>query len=971
MLLTFYYMAATWIQSWRLRSVFSRITSKLTEHMSVVFYNLPSEINEVANTSVSSELCSNYTQARIRDVLWHSGSQRGCTLFPGQSVFLTPWVSFPKAPTLVPFVVQGNGLELEEESSVYLLLETETVPTMNENTMQLLIEGYGEPIAWKVDSHIAVILKSDIRRFTEIIMASFMQDCLVINDNLPLTRIQSIAVDGSPQPFDLVRNHAKKEFISRAMRNLSPIQWDKHLSGLRSMAILAQQASEYEYNKNRTEGKSGIVRPDLIPPTKPPEPNLVAKSPTKSEGSTSPKMRIDSLSLESGSGTTKAKTSPKVSPRTSPKTSPMKKIEEVDETLVSPPPSARVQKTPEAGPSSASGSKKPLLKRTKASQGANSAVISKPPNILVYSDSNVTRDNVIHALQDVLEEDTYTIYPLTANQVKHRIWMENTTLLVVCGSVADGVAATLQEFFLNGGKMLCLCSDLIHIVLPTYRTAEVREHELVQFSYGRWRQVKMMHHVFCYQPSPVKKHFSHDSDEGSAPPASSAPTASTSQPSVEVLDESGASHSVDVKVLGTEETWQTPSLVLAHYAANGGKAVFSQVHLEVDPMQFENDENKFPVLKQSNKARLEILMDLLGTHLSVVVRRLEGMQKPIKYTNGFFLGHHEAKFEMLDKLSTQMGSKNTFKASNLTLKFCGKNDEVPPASSSLLPILVHSCPDNFSTVDYFDTLKTEKVGRLVIYVPVVTSSMNVVSGLNLGHGVVVIPRHQTQGEGRNANQWLSPDGCLMFTVQLNVPLGSRLGQRIPLMQHLVATAMVSAINSLGQGYEDLDIRLKWPNDIYANGTVKIGGLVAKSVVDTHTAICNVGCAINLDNSTPTICLNDLIREHNKLTNANLPLLHYEHLLARIFNEIEHIFRRVQDGAHGLEYLNELYYKFWLHSGVEVGIVDEKGDHRSAKVMGIDEYGYLRVQTEGRRAESVHPDGNSFDMLKGLILPKNH
>ncbi|XP_055701269.1 biotin--protein ligase isoform X2 [Phlebotomus papatasi] len=976
MLLTFYYMAATWIQSWRLRSIFSRITSKLTEQISVVFYNLPTDLNEVANTPVSSELCVNYQQARIRDILWHNGTQRGCTLFPGQSIYLKPWISFPKPPTLVPFAVQGNGLELDGESLVYLLLETATVPTTNENSMQLLIEGYGEPVAWKVDSHIAVILRSDFRRFTEIIMASFMQDCLVINDNLPLTRIQSVGVEGSPQPFDLLRNHAKKEFISRAMRNLSLMQWEKHLCGLRSLAILAQQASEYEYNKNRTEGKSGIVKPDLIPATKRAETILVPKTVGR-EGNVSPsKMRIDSLSLESGSGTSKNKTSPKVSPRTSPKTSPMKKIEEVDETPIvaaAAEPVAEI-KSPEILPSTSSNctTKKPLLKRTKASQGCNSAVISKPPNILVYSDSIVTRDNVIQTLLNVLEEDTYTIYPLTASQVKSRIWMENTTLLVVCGSVADGVAATLQEFFLNGGKMLCLCSDLIHIVLPTYRTAEVREHELVQFSYGRWRQVKMMHHIFCYQPSPVKKHFSHDSDEGSSVPATTAaPASSSAQPSVEVLDESGASHSVDVQVLGTEETWQTPSLVLAHNSANGGKAVFSQVHLEADPLQFENDENKFRVLKQSNAARLEILMDLLGSHLNVVVKRLEAMQKAVKFTNGFFLGRHEAKFEMLEKLSGQMKTKNTLKATNLTVKFCGKNDQVPPASKILLPILVHSCPENFSTVEYFDNLKTDKIGRLVIYVPIITSSMNVVNGLNLGHGVVVIPRHQTQGTGRTANQWLSPEGCLMFTVQLNVPLGSRLGQRISLVQHLIATAMISAIHSLGQGYQDLDIRLKWPNDIYANGTVKIGGLITTSIIESQMAVCNIGCGINLDNSNPTLCLNDLIREFNTQTSGKLPLLRYEKILALIFNEIERIFRRVQEGSHGLEYFYELYYKFWLHSGVEVGIVDEKGDQRTAKVIGIDEYGYLKVQTDGKRAESVHPDGNSFDMLKGLILPKNH
>lgn len=112
----------------------------------------------------------------------------------------------------------------------------------------------------------------------------------------------------------------------------------------------------------------------------------------------------------------------------------------------------------------------------------------------------------------------YTIYPLTAQQAKTKIWIDNTTLLVVCGYVAPDVGDILTEYFLRGGKMLSLCSDVLHIVLPTFRThAEVREHELVQFSYGRWQKVKMMHHIFCYQPSPVKKHFSTDSDEPQMP----------------------------------------------------------------------------------------------------------------------------------------------------------------------------------------------------------------------------------------------------------------------------------------------------------------------------------------------------------------------------------------------------------------------------------------------------------------------
>jgi len=46
---------------------------------------------------------------------------------------------------------------------------------------------------------------------------------------------------------------------------------------------------------------------------------------------------------------------------------------------------------------------------------------------------------------------------------------------------------------------------------------------------------------------------------------------------MELKDLAGHSHSLDVQVLGTEETWNTPSLMLAKSLQSGGKAVFSQV----------------------------------------------------------------------------------------------------------------------------------------------------------------------------------------------------------------------------------------------------------------------------------------------------------------------------------------------------------------------------------------------------------
>lgn len=148
-----------------------------------------------------------------------------------------------------------------------------------------------------------------------------------------------------------------------------------------------------------------------------------------------------------------------------------------------------------------------LKRRQKSSDGC------KPPNVLVYSESNVTRANVISTIQKLLHPDRYTIYELNTEQLKTTFWIDSTILLIVCGPTSHVIGSILMEYYLSGGKMLCLCSDVLNMVLPMYRTAEVRENELVQFSYGEWQKVQLMHHIFCYHPSPIKKHFSVDSDD--------------------------------------------------------------------------------------------------------------------------------------------------------------------------------------------------------------------------------------------------------------------------------------------------------------------------------------------------------------------------------------------------------------------------------------------------------------------------
>ncbi|XP_020713946.1 biotin--protein ligase isoform X1 [Ceratitis capitata] len=1090
-MLTLYYATATFMQSWRMKNVCAKIGQQLALNTTISFYTLPTGSDDGFDpTLAASDLCQNRNAARVSEILWLSGVHRGCCLSPVQVVQLMPWISFDENPAtvenkLLPFAHSSTQLAesehfatLKKDKILHLLLEAGVHPSYDNHdyTDYVRIENFGKLIAWKVDSHLAVLIETDVEHFTKLLLSTYLQNNFLINDQLQLLRIESIKYEGKPQPLNLLASHMRKP-VRHNEKRLSDEEWLRHLEHLRALSVLAHQATEFECQKVRVEGKtvgSAVIKPDLIPSeqkaagfqeeTKPnssgevdvadgvttekssttspsaktastatpskstmvtkvpiePTTNVKTISPlskmrakpteikkpvsaTPNSGGNSAESRFKTTKVsESSTSTTKPellneKSAVKstgilpllppdppitisaaaaiITTTTSrakiPSTTVASKSNDQNKVVTqiastssaqnqkSQPPEITAEAKPRESTSGNAGSKRPSLKRTK------NALPCKPTNVFVYSESASSREGALNTLKNILDRERYTIYAMTLQQLTQKYWMENTGLLVVCGNVPTNIGTILVDYFLCGGKVLSLCSDILNIVLPNYRTAEVRENELVQFSYDKWQKIKMMHHIFCYQPSPVKKNFSTDSDD--ATQSTTRKPALVCPRSVELQDLHGEMHNLDVKVLGTEETWNTPSLLLANSVKSGGCAVFSQVHLETSPSQFEMDESKYNILKQNENVRLEILADLLRKHLDVSVQQIQSDKDgKCTYQEAYFLGRHESKFELLEKIKKSGANSNIITTPKLTMQFCDKGDKPKSADTNVLPILIHSCPDDFSTVDYFDNLKTNYIGRLVIYAPVISTSMNIVSDLELTDGIAVLVRQQTEGVGRSNNQWLSPMGCAMFSLQLHLSLDSQLGKRLPLVQHIIGLAMVNTLRG-NPTYKDLDVRLKWPNDIYANGTQKIGGLIVKTTLAGSKVMANIGCGINLNNEKPTTCINSMIGDYNTTSRKNLPLLKYEEFIALTFNEIERLLEIVKSGD--FDYFYELYYEHWLHDLQKINICDKSGKQQGAIIIGIDDIGYLKVRTTEGVIETVQPDGNSFDMLQGLIVPK--
>lgn len=72
-----------------------------------------------------------------------------------------------------------------------------------------------------------------------------------------------------------------------------------------------------------------------------------------------------------------------------------------------------------------------------------------------------------------------------------------------------------------------------------------------------------------------------------------------------------------------------------------------------------------------------------------------------------------------------------------------------------------------------------------------------------------------------------------------------------------------------------------------------------------------GAGVNLSNSKPTTCINDVIVQYNQKHGTKLDTYSYEKYLAFVFNELENILDKVQS-EDNMESFYDLYYKYWLH-----------------------------------------------------------
>jgi len=201
-------------------------------------------------------------------------------------------------------------------------------------------------------------------------------------------------------------------------------------------------------------------------------------------------------------------------------------------------------------------------------------------------------------------------------------------------------------------------------------------------------------------------------------------------------------------------------------------------------------------------------------------------------------------------------------------------------------------------------------------------------------GIIVLCESMEGGRGRLGRPWYAPSGGLWFTVVLRP-------RRIPML-HLLSLcagiAVAEAINEL----LDVEVRLKWPNDVVYRGKKLCGILVEAEAEADVVKFVLVGIGINVNNELPeqlrekAVALRDIVGMSIPRVTLLLAVLAK---LASLYRDL--IVGNYSDIVSRWKALSETLGKL-----VEVHMVS--GEVVRGRAVDVDSYGRLVVVRDGER-----------------------
>lgn len=247
--------------------------------------------------------------------------------------------------------------------------------------------------------------------------------------------------------------------------------------------------------------------------------------------------------------------------------------------------------------------------------------------------------------------------------------------------------------------------------------------------------------------------------------------------------------------------------------------------------------------------------------------------------------------------------------------------------------------------------KSKWLARVLVCLPCTLTTQDVLKYIIpwSSHGWVAVTGCQTKGRGRRGAIWLSPIGSVAISIKLHVRTSKP--ETLTFLQYIAALAVVEAT----QNAWDVNLRIKWPNDIY-KGNEKVAGVLCEGTLRGAIFFVVVGVGVNVMNRFPTTSV-----VGDKYSNGR------EIFVGHFLSEFEKLYNQYQQqGFHGS--LKDKYLETWMHNGQIVKIGSKNGTR--AIVHGLSRRGWVQVLREDWNAiQELEPESTSLDIVTGVVKDK--
>lgn len=221
-------------------------------------------------------------------------------------------------------------------------------------------------------------------------------------------------------------------------------------------------------------------------------------------------------------------------------------------------------------------------------------------------------------------------------------------------------------------------------------------------------------------------------------------------------------------------------------------------------------------------------------------------------------------------------------------------------------------------------------------------------------GLVVTAKKQTAGKGRRGRSWASPaNENLYFSVLLRPSIEP---EKAPMLTLVMAYSVAKALQE-----KDIQVLIKWPNDLVLSGKKVCGILTEMNLSGTQVEDIIVGVGVNVNTMNFPGELEDKATSLRKETSRELEC---RDLLQLILKEFDMQYQRFLENQD-LGFLQEDYNIMLINRDREVMVL-ELGKEYLAKALGINKHGELLVRKEDGSTEAIFAGEVSVRGIYGYV-----